>query len=94
MRDLVVTQKGIFLVGREVEKGSKVATEVVSRHINWNEIHQISFSTRKDDLVVIHVTNSYDSLLKINFKTEFITVVKKIFQAKTGKDLRISFSDR
>ncbi len=55
---------------------------------------QVSLSTRQDDFVVIHVNNSYDSLLQIPFKTEFITILKRITDARPGQQLRIAFSDK
>ena len=47
MRDLIVTPKGIFLVGRELEKsgpnkGQEI--EAVTRRIEFGNLYQVSFS--------------------------------------------------
>ncbi len=97
MRDVIVTHKGIFIVGRETEKAGPdkgQAKEVINRHVAWDQLHQVSLSTRQDDFVVLHVTKSYDSLLQIPFKTEFVSIAKKEAKAKTGRDLRIVFADK
>ena len=93
----MLTQKGLFLVGREVEaKGpNKGQTkEVLSRRIAWQELNQVSLSTRQDDFVVIHVSNSHDSLLQIQFKTEFVTVAKRLMMSQCNRELKTVFSDR
>ena len=54
----------------------------------------MSLSTRQDDFVVLHVSNSYDSLLQVTFKTELITVLKKLVKARLDKELRIVFADK
>lgn len=98
MRDLILTQRGLFIVGREVEKsGPNKGTEreAISRHVQLSEISQISLSTRQDDFVVVHVNGSYDSLFQIPFKTEFVTVLKRLGKERLGgRDIRVVFSDK
>ena len=94
---MVLTQKGVFLVGREVQKSGPnkgQSEEVVSRHIQWSDLYQVSLSTRQDDFVILHVTNEYDSLLQVPFKAEMVTVMSRIVKAKCNKDLKMVFSDK
>mgnify|MGYP001326899948 CR=1 FL=1 len=47
-RDLVVTPKGIFLIGREKQEpkqkgGKAVEAEVVTRKIDFKDLHQVFF---------------------------------------------------
>ena len=95
MRDLVVNAKGIFLLGRsKIDKKTGAGGEpVIARHIPFEELALISLSTRQDDLVVLHVSGSYDSLLQVPFKTEMVSVIKKVAGAK-GKEPRIAFADK
>ena len=48
----------------------------------------------QDDIFVLHVQNDYASVLESVFKTEFLTLLTKRYKDKTGKDLRLSFSDK
>ena len=67
-RDLVVNSKGIFLVGREPDKNASnkgQLVEVVTRHIRMDQLYQVSLSPRQDDFVILHVSNSYDSLVQV-----------------------------
>ena len=67
-RDLVVNNKGIFLVGREPDKNASnkgQLVEVVTRHISMDQLYQVSLSSRQDDFVILHVSNSYDSLVQV-----------------------------
>ncbi|XP_076333565.1 unconventional myosin-Ie-like [Tachypleus tridentatus] len=57
-RDLVLTQKCLYLIGREkVKKGPEkgLVKEVIKRKIELENINQISVSTHQDDLLVIQV---------------------------------------
>jgi len=96
-RDLIVTQKGIFIIGREkVKTGPNTGQfqEVVSRNIPFPQLFQISLSTRQDDFIVLHVAQSHDSLLQVPFKTEFVSVVSKLKEEKTNINLKLFFSDK
>ena len=55
---------------------------------------QIDYSPYQDDFIVIHVTNDYDSMLETIFKTEFLHVLSKKYEARTNRKLQINFSDR
>ena len=54
----------------------------------------LHFSTRQDDLFIIHVQNEYSSLLESKFKTEFLTTLSKRYKDSMGKPLRLDFADR
>ena len=48
-RDLVVTPKGIFLIGREKQEpkqkgGKAIEAEVVTRKIEFKDLHQVYFN--------------------------------------------------
>ena len=47
----------------------------------------------QDDFVILHVSNSYDSLIQIPFKTEFVTTLKKLKEAQ-GLTLRVVCHNR
>ncbi|XP_064474896.1 unconventional myosin-Ie-like [Ornithodoros turicata] len=96
-RDLIVTSKALFLIGREkIKKGADkgLIKEVVKRKIDLENIMQITVSTRQDDFFVLHVKNDYDSFLESVFKTELFLVLNKLLQEKSGRALNLVFSDR
>lgn len=95
-RDLLLTGKNLYLIGMEkIKKGPQKGQyiEVVKRCLPLEQIQQICFSTMADDLFVLHVQNDYASVLESVFKTEFLTLLTKRYKDKTGKDLRLTFSD-
>ncbi|KAG1651263.1 Unconventional myosin-Ie [Nymphon striatum] len=95
-RDLVLTAKQIFLIGREkIKKGEFKGQkkEVVKRKIDLQNLSHVSVSTKQDKFIILHVKNDYDSLLESVFKTEFITVLNQKMKAKFHIPLRITFSD-
>ena len=51
-------------------------------------------SPYQDDFIVLHVANDYDSVLESLFKTEFLHVLSKKFEARTKRKLDINFSER
>ncbi|KAL2090187.1 hypothetical protein ACEWY4_014875 [Coilia grayii] len=95
-RDLILTPKGIYLIGREkVKKGPEKGQikEVLKRKLELNSIRAISLSTRQDDFFIIH-ESQYDSLLESNFKTEFLSLLCKRYEETTKSKLSLSFNDR
>ena len=52
------------------------------------------FSTKQDDLFVLHVKDDYDSLLESVFKTEFLTTLSKRYKERIHKTLHLNFTDR
>uniref|UniRef100_A0A3Q3KII3 Osteoclast-stimulating factor 1 n=1 Tax=Monopterus albus TaxID=43700 RepID=A0A3Q3KII3_MONAL len=95
-RDLILTPKGIYLVGREkVKKGPEKGQikEVLKRKLEFESISGVSLSTRQDDFFILHEAQ-YDSLLESNFKTEFLSLLSKRYEEVTKRKLTISFADR
>ncbi|XP_054756570.2 unconventional myosin-Ie-like [Lytechinus pictus] len=95
-RDLLLSGRNIYLIGREqIKKGPEKGQirDVVKRKIPLNHIHSVSLSTLQDDLFVLHVTEEYDSLLESVFKTEFLTVLDKKFQETLQQKLIVNFND-
>uniref|UniRef100_A0A914X526 Uncharacterized protein n=1 Tax=Plectus sambesii TaxID=2011161 RepID=A0A914X526_9BILA len=94
-RDLILTKKAIFMIGREkVKKGEKKGQvlEVVKRKIDMENLIGIGVSPYQDDFLVIYVKEDYASLLETPFKTEFLTTLSKRFQERTGQTLSLEFS--
>ncbi|KAG8231097.1 hypothetical protein J437_LFUL011176 [Ladona fulva] len=96
MRDLVLTTNALFLIGREkikkgVDKGKYV--EVLKRKLEYANISFVSVSPLKDDFVIIHTKQDYDSVLEIVFKTEFLSSLNKMYKSKLNRDIVIKFSD-
>ncbi|XP_002738185.2 unconventional myosin-Ie-like [Saccoglossus kowalevskii] len=94
-RDLLLTNKYIYLVGREiVKKGPEkgLMKEVVKRKIELHKVESITMSTQQDDLFVVNVLNDYASLLESVFKTEFVTVLSKKFESSNRK-LTVNFNN-
>lgn len=95
-RDLLLSAKNIYLIGREqIKKGPEkgVIQDVVKRKLPLEQIQSVSLSTLQDDFFVLHVINDYASLLESVFKTEFLTVFSKKYESQTGKKLHIEFSN-
>uniref|UniRef100_A0A665WNW2 Osteoclast-stimulating factor 1 n=1 Tax=Echeneis naucrates TaxID=173247 RepID=A0A665WNW2_ECHNA len=95
-RDLILTPKGIYLIGREkVKKGPEKGQikEVLKRKMEFGSITNVSLSTRQDDFFILHEAQ-YDSLLESNFKTEFLSLLSKRYEDVTKRKLTISFTDR
>ena len=48
----------------------------------------------QDDFLVIHVQNDYDSILESVFKTEFLTLLAKKYEAVTNRKLKVDVNNR
>ncbi|KAL4634760.1 unconventional myosin-If-like [Arapaima gigas] len=95
-RDLILTPKGVYLIGREkVKKGPEKGQikEVLKRKLEIGSIRGVSLSTRQDDFFILH-DSQYDSLLESTFKTEFLSLLCKRYEEATRSKLSLSFSDR
>ncbi|XP_043577543.1 unconventional myosin-If [Chiloscyllium plagiosum] len=94
-RDLILSSKHIYLIGREkVKKGPEKGQikEILKRKIEIQNITAVSMSTRQDDFVVLHEPE-YDSLLESIFKTEFVSLLCKRTEELTHQKLQLKFSD-
>ncbi|XP_022056513.1 unconventional myosin-Ie isoform X1 [Acanthochromis polyacanthus] len=94
-RDLILTPKSVYLIGREkVKQGPDKGqvTEVLKRRIDVEKILAVSLSTMQDDFMILH-EQEYDSLLECVFKTEFISLLARRFEEKTQRKLPLKFSN-
>ncbi|XP_012234244.1 unconventional myosin-Ie-like [Linepithema humile] len=95
-RDLILTGKCLYLIGREQlkkgpEKGKSI--EVIKRKLPFNQISHVSLSTLQDNFIIIHTKEDYASLLESVFKTEFLSVLSKKYLEDTGHLMNIRFSN-
>lgn len=95
-RDLILTGKCLFLIGREqikkgVDKGQWI--EVIKRKLPLEQISYVSLSTLQDGFLIIHTREDYASLLELVFKTEFLLSLSKNYLAETGHTLNIRFNN-
>ncbi|CAM9799696.1 unnamed protein product [Lampetra fluviatilis] len=94
-RDLILTPKGLYMIGREkVTKGPDKGQvrEVLKRHIELNKIEGVSLSTLQDDFFIVHEAE-YDSLLESMFKTEFLSLLVKRYEERTQRKLHMKFAN-
>uniref|UniRef100_A0A4W6DKP3 Osteoclast-stimulating factor 1 n=1 Tax=Lates calcarifer TaxID=8187 RepID=A0A4W6DKP3_LATCA len=94
-RDLILTSKFMYLIGREkVKQGPDKGQiqEVLKRKIELSKIQSVSLSTLQDDFFIIH-EEEYDSVLQSIFKTEFLSLLVKRYQDKTQKKLPLKFNN-
>ncbi|XP_044135648.1 unconventional myosin-Ie [Bufo gargarizans] len=94
-RDLILTPRSVYLIGREkVKQGPEkgVVKEVVKRKIDVERILSVSLSTLQDDFFILH-EQEYDTLLESIFKTEFISLLAKHYEEKTQRKLPLKFSN-
>ncbi|GAB1861960.1 Unconventional myosin-Ie-like isoform X2 [Camponotus japonicus] len=95
-RDLILTGKYLYLIGREQikkgpEKGKSV--QVIKRKLPFNQISHVSLSTLQDNFIIIHTKEDYASLLESVFKTEFLSVLGKKYLEDIGHPLNVKFSN-
>ncbi|KAI4900186.1 hypothetical protein NFI96_017675, partial [Prochilodus magdalenae] len=94
-RDLILTPKSVYLIGREkVKQGPEKGQikEVLKRRIEVDKIMAVSLSTLQDDFMILH-EQEYDSLLECVFKTEFISLLARRFEEKTQRKLALKFGN-
>nr|XP_057908697.1 myosin IEb isoform X1 [Doryrhamphus excisus] len=94
-RDLILSPKFLYLIGREkVKQGPDKGQirEVLKRKMELNSIQSVSLSTLQDDIFIIH-EEEYDSVLQSVFKTEFLSLLIKRHHEKTQRDLPLKFNN-
>ncbi|CAB1416270.1 unnamed protein product [Pleuronectes platessa] len=94
-RDLILSPKFLYLIGREkVKQGPDKGQiqEVLKRKIELNKIQSVSLSSLQDDFFVVH-EEEYDSVLQSIFKTEFLSLLVKRFHEKTERKLPLKFNN-
>ncbi|XP_034029626.1 myosin IEb [Thalassophryne amazonica] len=94
-RDLILTPKFLYLIGREkVKQGPDKGQiqEVLKRKMELNRIQSVSLSTLQDDVFIVH-EEEYDSVLQSTFKTEFLSLLVKRYQDQTQQKLPLKFNN-
>ncbi|XP_075060774.1 unconventional myosin-If [Mixophyes fleayi] len=94
-RDLILTPKYLYLIGREkVKKGPEKGQikEVLKKKVEIQCIKTISLSTRQDDFFILHEAE-HDTLLESVFKTELISLMHKRYEETTKSKLALNFAD-
>lgn len=94
-RDLLLSSKHIYLIGREkVKKGPEKGKvyEVVKRKLEMKSIGSVSLSPLQDDFIVLHIPGEYDSVLETVFKTEFLTLLSSKYQDSVNRQLRVDIA--
>ncbi|XP_054639094.1 myosin IEb [Dunckerocampus dactyliophorus] len=94
-RDLILSPKFLYLIGREkVKQGPDKGQirEVLKRKMELNSIQSVSLSTLQDDIFIIH-EEEYDSVLQSVFKTEFLSLLIKRHHEKTQRNLPLKFNN-
>ncbi|KAI1886016.1 hypothetical protein AGOR_G00209700 [Albula goreensis] len=94
-RDLILTPKFLYLIGREkVKQGPDKGQirEVLKRQIELEKVQSVSLSTLQDDFFIVHEEH-YDSVLQCIFKTEFLSLLYKRYEEKTQRKLPLKFNN-
>ncbi|XP_053866522.1 unconventional myosin-Ie-like isoform X2 [Malaclemys terrapin pileata] len=95
-RDLILTPRFLYLIGREkVKQGPEKGTikEVLKRQVELERIQSVSLSTLQDDFLIVHEPQ-YDSVLESVFKTELLSLLCKRYEERTHQPLSVKFSNQ
>uniref|UniRef100_A0A452UEZ5 Myosin IF n=1 Tax=Ursus maritimus TaxID=29073 RepID=A0A452UEZ5_URSMA len=94
-RDLILTPKCVYIIGREkVKKGPEKGQvrEVLKKKLEIQALRGVSLSTRQDDFFILQ-EDAADSFLESVFKTEFVSLLSKRFEEAARRALPLTFSD-
>nr|XP_038934957.1 unconventional myosin-If isoform X1 [Rattus norvegicus] len=94
-RDLILTPKCVYVIGREkVKKGPEkgLVREVLKKKLEIQALRGVSLSTRQDDFFILQ-EEAADSFLESIFKTEFVSLLCKRFEEAARRPLPLTFSD-
>uniref|UniRef100_A0A8D1Q3Q9 Myosin IF n=1 Tax=Sus scrofa TaxID=9823 RepID=A0A8D1Q3Q9_PIG len=95
-RDLILTPKCVYVIGREkVKKGPEKGQvrEVLKKKLEIQALRGVSLSTRQDDFFILQ-EDAADSFLESVFKTEFVSLLCKRFEEAVRRPLPLTFSTR
>ncbi|XP_076977686.1 unconventional myosin-If isoform X2 [Tamandua tetradactyla] len=84
-RDLILTPKYVYVIGREkVKKGPEKGQvrEVLKKKLEIQALRGVSLSTRQDDFFILQ-EEAADSFLESIFKTELVSLLCKRFEETT-----------
>lgn len=93
-RDLILTRSHVYLIGRmQIKKGPEKGkvVDVIKRKIELENVVQATLSTFQDNLVLLHVRNDHETLLEIEFKTEFLLVLNRKLKEQCNRELPLNF---
>ncbi len=97
-RELVLTNKALYLIGREVVKDKKSREKkmmvVLKRRIEFAQVAKVALSHYQDNFLIIFPVEDYATILEVEFKTEFLTTFSKRFKEGLNKPLSIEFNDQ
>nr|DBA28594.1 TPA: hypothetical protein GDO54_008923 [Pyxicephalus adspersus] len=94
-RDIVLTPKYLYLIGREkVKKGPEKGQikEILKKKLEIQSVKRISLSTHQDDFFILHEAE-FDTLMECMFKTELISLMCKRYEELTRNKLTLNFAD-
>ncbi|XP_021100855.1 unconventional myosin-If isoform X3 [Heterocephalus glaber] len=94
-RDLILTPKCVYVIGREkVKKGPEKGQvrEILKKKLELQTLRGVSLSTRQDDFFILQEAAA-DSFLESIFKTEFVSLLCKRFEEAAQRPLPLNFSD-
>uniref|UniRef100_G1P7S5 Myosin IF n=1 Tax=Myotis lucifugus TaxID=59463 RepID=G1P7S5_MYOLU len=94
-RDLILTPRCVYMIGREkVKKGPEKGQvrEVLKKKLEIQALRGVSLSTRQDDFFILQ-EEAADSFLESIFKTEFVSLLCKRFEEAARRPLPLTFSD-
>ncbi|KAM5129071.1 unconventional myosin-Ie-like [Mantella aurantiaca] len=95
-RDLVLTPKFLYMIGREkIKQGPEKGQikEVLKRKIELKDIQSVSLSTLQDDFMILHEAQ-YDSAIECVFKTELLSLLYKRYEERTQRKLDTRFANQ
>lgn len=94
--EILLGQSSIYLIGFEkVKEGPYKGKfmKTLKRKIQLKELSKVSLSTKADDFLVLHVKNSYDQVLRVLFKTEFVVLLFKRYFELMNAELPLDITD-
>lgn len=98
MRDLILTNKAIYLIGRELVKDKssrqKKIIVVLKRRIEYASLAKIELSHWQDNFLIITPVNEYATVVECEFKTEFLTTLSKRYKEAFNKPPPIDFNNQ
>jgi len=97
-RDLVLTNKAFYLIGRELFKDKNTRNKkmqvVLKRRLEYAQVARIALSHFQDNFLIIFPVDDYATILEVEFKTEFLTTFSKRYKEAFNKWLNIEFNDQ
>jgi myosin I len=90
-RDLVITDKALYLLMRKKRAGELFYQ--VTRRANLADVRSISVSELADNYIAIYVPSEYDFFFENQRKSEIVALLLTYYQQLTGQQLQVNFSN-